>query len=118
MSPVYLLATLWTFAVSAEAAGNQSCVDAADEVVVAVSGGILKSCKAAASFCALDPRLPAGCPQSCGMCDQSNEAPAKVRPIVRLKCERVFICSCVTGFRVHPGQNAVRCREVARRMWQ
>ena len=65
------LVTIWTSAAAAEA--RVECLDAADSLVEAASGGLLKNCQQAASFCAMDPRLPAACAKSCGTCDGEAE---------------------------------------------
>jgi hypothetical protein len=66
-----LVAMIWTSAEAAEA--GVECLDAADSLVEAASGGLLMNCQQAASFCAMDPRLPAACAKSCGTCDGEAE---------------------------------------------
>ena len=47
---------------------TKKCEDSADDVVNAASGGLLPSCAAGKALCAADPRIPVGCPLSCGVC--------------------------------------------------
>ena len=89
-----LVAMIWTSAAAAEA--GFECLDAADSLVEAASGGLLMNCQQAASFCAMDPRLPAACAKSCGTCDQANEAQAEVGSNrARKLCSLCFNCTCV-----------------------
>ena len=44
------------------------CSDSSDDVVNAASGGLLPNCAAGKALCAVDPRIPAGCPLTCGVC--------------------------------------------------
>ena len=46
----------------------KKCEDSPDDVVNAASGGMLPSCAAGKALCGADPRIPAGCPLSCGVC--------------------------------------------------
>ena len=48
--------------------GAKTCEDSPDDVVNAASGGLLPSCAAGKALCAVDPRIPAGCPLTCGVC--------------------------------------------------
>jgi hypothetical protein len=44
------------------------CEDSPDDVVNAASDGLLPNCEAGKALCSVDPRIPLGCPLSCGMC--------------------------------------------------
>jgi len=48
--------------------GAKTCEDSPDDVVNAASGGMLPNCAAGKALCAVDPRIPAGCPLTCGVC--------------------------------------------------
>ncbi len=50
------------------AESKKKCEDSSDDIVNAVSGGLLPNCEAGKALCSADPRIPLGCPLSCGVC--------------------------------------------------